>query len=116
MMLDDVMVVNDGATVGNPNQPIIPEITTLRNNYPNPFNPETSISFDLKENANVSIDIYNIKGQRVASIADGAYNAGRHSVVWKGTDLKGNNVSSGVYFYKMTAGTFTKTKKMILMK
>jgi hypothetical protein len=106
MMLDDVMVVNDGATVGNPNQPIIPEITTLRNNYPNPFNPETSISFDLKENANVSIDIYNIKGQRVASIADGAYNAGRHSVVWKGTDLKGNNVSSGVYFYKMTVIRF----------
>ncbi|MBN2830471.1 MAG: T9SS type A sorting domain-containing protein, partial [Candidatus Cloacimonetes bacterium] len=48
--------------------------------------------------------------------ADGDFNAGRHNVVWKGTDFRGNSVSSGVYFYKMSSGTYTKTKKMILMK
>jgi flagellar hook assembly protein FlgD len=116
MMLDDLMIVNDGAEVGNDPQPIIPEVTALTGNYPNPFNPVTTISFDLKENAQVSIDIYNIKGQRVATVADGNFNAGRHSIIWKGTDLHGNSVSSGVYFYKMSSGTYTKTKKMILMK
>jgi hypothetical protein len=116
MMLDDVMVVNDGATVGNPNQPLIPETTQLRGNYPNPFNPETTISFDLKENANVKIDIFNIKGQRVATIADGDYQVGRHSIIWKGTDLHGKSVSSGVYFYKMHTGAYTQTRRMILMK
>ncbi|MBN2828889.1 MAG: choice-of-anchor J domain-containing protein, partial [Candidatus Cloacimonetes bacterium] len=116
MMLDDVMVVNNGATVGNPNNPLIPEVTALGTNYPNPFNPETVISFDLKERADVTLDIYNIKGQKVATIADDSFNAGRHSVIWKGTDSHGSSVSSGVYFYKMSCGTYTKTRKMILMK
>ncbi|MBN2830283.1 MAG: T9SS type A sorting domain-containing protein, partial [Candidatus Cloacimonetes bacterium] len=116
LMLDDVMVANDGAVLGSVEQPIIPSHTVLGNNYPNPFNPETTINFALKENAKVSIDIYNIKGQYVTSVADGDFNAGQHSVVWKGTDTHGKSVSSGVYFYKMCSGTYTQTKKMILMK
>jgi hypothetical protein len=116
MMVDDVMVVNNGATVDNHNTSTIPTMTSLGGNYPNPFNPETSIRFDLKENSKVTIDVYNIKGQRIATVAEGSFNAGRHSVTWKGTDSNGNSVASGVYFYKMNCGTYTKTRKMILMK
>ncbi len=116
MMIDDIMVMNDGATLGDDDQIIIPETTALRGNYPNPFNPETTISFDLKANSAVTIDVYNIKGQRVNRIVEGDYKAGRHTIVWNGEDNNGSQVSSGVYFYKMQSGTYTKTKKMILMK
>jgi hypothetical protein len=116
MMVDDIMVVNNGAFVDIDPQPVIPEVTALHGNYPNPFNPETSIRFDLKENSKVTIDVYNIKGQRIATVAERSFNAGRHNVTWKGTDNNGNSVASGVYFYKMNCGTYTKTRKMILMK
>ncbi|MDP8232597.1 MAG: choice-of-anchor J domain-containing protein, partial [Candidatus Zophobacter franzmannii] len=116
LMLDDVMITNDGATVENDTTPVVPEITRLRSNYPNPFNPETTISFDLKDNSDVIIDVYNVKGQRIATVVDRAFSAGSHSVVWNGEDYNGSTASSGVYFYKMQSGTYTKTKKMILMK
>ncbi len=115
-MFDDIMVVNNGATVDANDQVVIPEVTALRGNYPNPFNPETNISFDVKSNSDVAIDIYNIKGQKVTRLIEKNFNAGRHTVVWKGQDDAGKNVASGVYFYKMTSGDYTQTKKMMLMK
>ncbi len=114
MMLDDIEV--SGVITEDYNQYTIPHTTKLLNNYPNPFNPETTISFDLKERRDVVIDIYNIRGQKINRIVDGSYNAGTHSVLWNGDDNKGDKVSSGVYFYKLKAGTYTKSKKMILMK
>ncbi|MDP8231616.1 MAG: choice-of-anchor D domain-containing protein [Candidatus Zophobacter franzmannii] len=116
LMLDEIKVISDGGTVDNHEQEIIPGNTELFSNYPNPFNPETTISFDLKQNERVSIDIYNIKGQKVKSLTNENYNAGRNHVVWTGTDSYNRKVSSGIYFFKMKAGTYTKTKKMILMK
>ncbi len=116
MMIDDIQIMNDGAVLGGENPVVMPDRTSLCGNYPNPFNPETTISFDLKDNALVTIDIYNIKGQRVARVTDGDYNAGRHSIVWDGKDSNGTQVSSGVYFYKMHSGTYTRSRKMILMK
>ncbi len=116
MMIDDIQIMNDGAVLGGENPVVMPDRTSLCGNYPNPFNPETTISFDLKDNALVTIDIYNIKGQRVARVTDGDYNAGRHSIVWDGKDSNGTQVSSGVYFYKMNSGSYTRSKKMILMK
>ncbi len=116
MMVDDMMLTNNGATVGEEEEVIVPTTTALRGNYPNPFNPETAISFDMKEAGNVSIDIYNVKGQKVKTLANDHYNAGRHSVIWDGVDDNNSSVSSGVYFYKMQSGTYTKSKKMILMK
>lgn len=91
-------------------------VTSLRGNYPNPFNPNTSISFNLKSADDVNIDIYNVMGQKITTVANGYYDAGEHNVDWNGDDGEGRPVASGVYFYKMKAGRYTSTKKMILMK
>jgi len=88
----------------------------LHQNYPNPFNPTTTINYSLKENSKVSLNIYNIKGQKVKQLVRNQLSAGQHSVVWNGKDDNGKSVSSGIYFYKLKAGNFEKTKKMILMK
>jgi len=90
--------------------------TKLGGNYPNPFNPETAINFAIHEAGPVRIDIFNIKGQLVKTLVNEHLEAAYHSVIWNGKDTKGVNVSSGVYFYKMDAGKYTSTKKMILMK
>ena len=113
-MLDNFKVTAPNGT-GNSND--VNVVTTeLVGNYPNPFNPETRISFLTKENGPVSIDIYNIKGQRVRSLLNENREAGVHNVVWNGKDDKGKNVASGVFFYRMKSGQYTSTKKMILMK
>ena len=86
-------------------------------NFPNPFNPETTISFSIGEILeNTEISIYNIKGQMVKTLIDEKLPAGEHSVVWNGTDESGNSVSSGIYLYKLKNGRYTSTKKMILIK
>jgi len=99
----------------------IPTVTELQGNYPNPFNPSTNIKFSLKAESKVSLDIYNIRGQRVKTLVDDEMQAGYHSVVWNGTDQSGKHVSSGVYFTKFgTAeednGKYTSVKKIILLK
>ncbi|MBL0063315.1 MAG: lamin tail domain-containing protein [bacterium] len=83
----------------------------LRQNYPNPFNPETSIRFDLAENSLVTLTVYNVAGQEVATLVNGNLNAGSHAV-----NFDGANLTSGVYLYRLTAGEFTSTMKMVLMK
>ena len=90
----------------------VPEIFDFRQNYPNPFNPITEISFDLPIGVNVDIDIYNIKGNKVHDlIKDIYFNAGRHNITWNASNHPG-----GIYFYRITAGEFSKTHKMILLK
>lgn len=89
---------------------------SLIGNYPNPFNPETSIVFSLKEQGHVELEIYNIKGQKVKSLIDRKLEAGKHSIVWDGKDSNNNKVSSGIYLYRMKNGKVTKSKKMILLK
>lgn len=86
------------------------------NNYPNPFNPETTIKFNLNKSARTSIEIYNINGQKVKTLIDEYVDAGNHTATWNGRDNDGNEVASGVYFYKLKSGRYTTTKKMILMK
>lgn len=85
-------------------------------NYPNPFNPETTISFTLTKRAKVSVNIYNISGQKVKTLVNDVRPAGTNNVTWNGTDNNNNPVSSGVYMYKIKNGRHTSTKKMILMK
>jgi len=94
----------------------IPEKTQLLSNYPNPFNPSTTISFDLSADGNVVIDIFNIRGQKVKTLVNEHFNAGTHNVVWNGFDDNGRNVSSGVYFFKMQTEGFTSTRRMVMMK
>ncbi len=96
---------------------VVPEYSTeLVGNCPNPFNPQTSINFSLAEPGKVTIDIYNIKGQKVRSLVNDKYDQGNHKVVWNGTDDTNRGVGSGIYFYKMKSGRYTSTKKMILLK
>jgi flagellar hook assembly protein FlgD len=90
--------------------------TYLHNNYPNPFNPETSINFDLAGTSNVELSVYNILGQKVTTLVNEVRGPGKHTAIWSGLDENDMAVSSGVYFYKLQAGTYTYTKKMILMK
>jgi len=96
--------------------PVIPAVTTLKGNYPNPFNPQTTISFSVKESVPVTIEIYNVKGQLVKTLVSETKAPGNHSVVWQGDDNNGRSVSSGIFFYKMQAGKYSSTRKMILMK
>jgi flagellar hook assembly protein FlgD len=88
----------------------------LNPNYPNPFNPKTTISFDMPKAANARLDIYNAKGQRVKTLFDGNAAYGRTSLIWNGTDSSGNAVSSGIYFYRLSTENHNETRKMILMK
>ena len=90
--------------------------TQLYGNYPNPFNPETTISFDLKDPSQVRLDIYNLKGQLICRLLDENKAAGRHSVVWDGRDAHGNCVSSGIYQTRIIAGSYQCTKRMTLIK
>ena len=90
--------------------------TQLIGNYPNPFNPDTEISFSLSMNDEIELAIYNIKGQKVNTLIKGNLSEGNHSIVWDGKDSAYNSVSSGVYFYKLTTSKTSETKKMLLLK
>ncbi len=83
----------------------------LAQNHPNPFNPSTSINFALPEASNTSLIIYDLLGKEVARLVDGEMSAGYHTATWNAS-----NVSSGVYFYRLSTGKFTQTRKMLLMK
>ena len=98
------------------NEELPPQATTLKGNYPNPFNPSTIIAFDIKEAGLVQIDIFNIRGQKIKSLVNEHKDAGRYTTVWTGIDDAGRSVSSGMYFYQMKIGGFSDIKKMVLMK
>ena len=89
----------------------------LKGNYPNPFNPVTTISFSTTESTeNTDLTIYNLKGQKVKTLINEKLPAGNHQIVWGGKDENSKPVSSGVYFYKMKAGEYTFTNKMTLIQ
>ena len=88
----------------------------LHGNVPNPFNPTTAISFTIENQGYVELAIYNVKGEKVRTLVNENLNANTHSVIWNGMDDNGRATASGVYFYKMKSGSFTSTKKMVLMK
>ena len=94
----------------------LPASFGLDQNYPNPFNPTTDISFSLPSAANVSLRVYNLLGQEVATVVDGDMGAGVHTVTWDGSNDGGEQVSSGIYFYRLVAGDDTATRKMMLLK
>jgi len=96
--------------------PEIPETFGLEQNFPNPFNPVTTISYQIPEASDVSIGVYNMMGQKVADLVQAHVTAGFHNVVWDSHNLQGEPVSSGVYLYMITAGDFHAMKKMVLMK
>jgi len=88
----------------------------LHQNYPNPFNPTTSIAFEIPKEGEVSLEIYNIKGQKVKTLVAHNLAPGNHKVTWNGTDEQNKQVSSGIYFYKLNFEQQQMMKKMILIK
>jgi M6 family metalloprotease-like protein len=101
-----------------PNSEVLPKRFTLNQNYPNPFNPRTVISYELNHHVSgdVSLRIYNILGREVMTIKDLPSETGRYKLEWNGRSNSGKSVTSGVYFYRLQAGTETQTRKMILLK
>ncbi len=94
----------------------LPTSFSLSQNYPNPFNPVTSICFDLPTAGTVSLQVLNLQGQIVQTLAAGQKSAGRYTVSWDGKNFNGENVASGIYFYRLTANDFIQTRKMLLIK
>jgi len=85
-------------------------------NYPNPFNPATTFNFGLPQTAHVTLEVYNIIGQKVATLTDREYPPGRHSVDWDTRQASGAELASGVYFARLKAGEYTATQKMVVVK
>jgi len=94
----------------------LPSKFALRNNYPNPFNPLTTIAYDLPEKSRVILVVYDIMGQEVVRLVDTYSPAGYYKTVWDGRNSHGQPVSSGVYLYRIMAGNYSRTNKMILMR
>jgi hypothetical protein len=88
----------------------------LSQNHPNPFNPVTSIRYVVPDASHVTLRVYSLSGLLVRTLVDRALPAGTREVTWNGTDNAGNSVVSGVYFYQLRAGTFTESRKMVLLK
>jgi hypothetical protein len=89
----------------------VPASLSLSQNYPNPFNPTTTIKYDLAKDSHVDLQVFNILGQRVATLANEGQESGHHSVQWNASHF-----ASGVYFYRLETGSFTSVKKLLLLK
>lgn len=95
---------------------VMPARYALYANYPNPFNPTTKISYDIPNRSRVELAIYNLLGEKVADLVSDVQDAGTYSATWDGRNLQGQLVSSGVYIYRLQAGNYLDTKKMVLLK
>ena len=110
-------VVSDAGQVGA--QIVLPKAFNLAQNSPNPFNPSTTIAYELPEGSSsthVVLTVFNIRGQKVVTLVDELKEAGRYSVNWNGTTSSGSRVSSGVYFYRIQAGEYSAVRKMVVLK
>lgn len=96
--------------------PTLPSEYNLSQNYPNPFNPTTVIEFSLPHSGYATLEIYDVIGRRVTTLVDEYLNAGVKRVVWDGHDRTGQEVASGMYLYRLRAGDFVQTKKMVMLK
>ena len=94
----------------------VPAGYSLAQNYPNPFNPNTTIEFSVPSRGQVILEVFNLLGQRVRVLADGVYEPGAYALTWDGADQSGNPVSSGAYFYRLSADGYINMKRMLLLK
>jgi len=95
---------------------ILPESFALEQNFPNPFNPATTIAYTLPERSRVTVSVYNILGEKVAVLTNSVKAAGRHRVVWDGRNQAGETVGTGVYFYRLETDNWSASRKMLLVK
>jgi len=103
-------------TTGASKDALLPTEYALNQNYPNPFNPTTEIGFNLSNAGDITLEIYNIMGQKVSTLIDERMESGSHLVTWDSRDNTGQSVSSGIYFYRLITDEFIDTKKMTLLK
>ena len=108
----DTQTVN----IGYANSGILPDSISLYSAYPNPFNPTTTLRYDLPEDAQVNITIYDMMGRQVSTLVSSQQSAGYKSVQWNANNSAGQPVSAGLYLYMIQAGEFRQTKKMVLLK
>jgi hypothetical protein len=94
----------------------VPKVLTMFNNYPNPFNPSTTIAFSIPHTGNVKLCVYNIKGQKVKELLNTEMEKGHHKIVWEGKDKNNRSVSSGIYFFRLESGGQASVRKAMLMK
>lgn len=99
-----------------PNPALIPRVLELAQNFPNPFNPETTIEFVLPKNDMVKLEVYDLLGRRIATLIQGGLTAGQHRLVWRGSAEDGNGASSGIYYYRLTTSSGTLARKMLLIR
>jgi hypothetical protein len=111
-----VVKLDEALDVPHSDNNLFPSSPVLKQNYPNPFNPSTTIEYTLQSRSNVTITLFDILGRKVKTIFDQTMPVGKHSVTWDGTDIDNNMVATGVYFYRIKAGDFVETKKMLLLK
>ncbi len=102
--------------VSSSGEKALPGEFALHQNYPNPFNAGTQIRFSLPEDCQLTLEIFNILGQKVFALAQGFHRAGVHRVRWAGEDAGGSVVASGIYFCRLRAGQFSGTKRMVLLR
>jgi flagellar hook assembly protein FlgD len=95
---------------------LIPNQFALHQNHPNPFNPITTLRYDLPENGHVNITIYDMLGREIRTLVNSTQDVGYRSVIWDATNDYGKPVSAGVYLYQIQAGEFVQTRKMVLLK
>ena len=112
----DPVVKNGAISVAASSGTDLPKAFALNQNYPNPFNPTTQIAFDLPVAAHVQLTVFNVLGQNVKTLVNGDMQAGHQLVTWNGRSDNGSQVASGVYFYRISAGSFTQTMKMMMLK
>ena len=91
----------------------LPLTFDLKQNYPNPFNPSTVIAYQVPQNEMVTLEIYNALGQKVRTLVNETLEAGQYEITWDGKNGSGNQLSSGIYLYRITAGNYTKVMKMV---
>jgi hypothetical protein len=109
IFIPDTLIIDPPTEIGN--ESLMPHSFSLSQNYPNPFNASTTIEFSISERGPALLEVYNLLGQRVATLLDGELEPGRYSYQWNGADAP-----SGVYFYRLTAGHHTQTKRMVMIR
>jgi hypothetical protein len=114
--IDSFTIYVSSPGVDTDDESIITVASKLYNNYPNPFNPETTLSFSIKEKGRVVLEVFNIKGQKIRSLINEEMNPGFYDIVWDGNNENNMPVGSGMYFYRLQHKEFSSVKKMILLK